>query len=284
MVYWTALTVWGILRPMADGFYPSRATVHRRLSHSRPISRLQDDDRRPLEEGRPFFITLPEPPPEWENRRAALKLELSADEAQFIRQQLIGVSRPGRLSGSCLLARIAEHGIPIARIDYPWLHKVIEIADRDDREALLRAQQVAALVAVGRAVYDALVEHTCETDDKRPMPERHRPYLKQVVRKHGREALKLDIAAVDQDAPNPLPQRILDVLGETQSWLRHGGNYIDLRPLYERTEIRRKGRRARLAQTLAGRERRQEWNPEERLSDKPLHYRWGNVQRLLGDL
>jgi hypothetical protein len=284
MVYWTALVNWGILRPMIDGSFPPRATVHRILSRSRSISRLRDDDKQPLEEGYSFFITLPEPPPEWENRQADLKLELSADEAQFIRRQLVGTSRPGRLSGSCLLARIAEQRISIADVDDPWLRDIREIADQDDCEALLRAQQVAALVAVGRAVYAALVEQICETDDKRPMPERHRSFLEQVVEKHGREALKLDITAVNQDAPNPLPGRVLDVLSETQSWLRHGDNYIDLRALYERAEIRRKGRRARLAQTLAGRDRRAEWNSEEYPLAGPLHYRWRNVKRLLGDL
>lgn len=284
MVYWTALTAWGILRPMADGTYPSRAIVHRHLSRSRPISHLQDDDKQPLEEGHSFFITLPEPPPGLEDRRTDQILELSDNESRFIRQHLASTSRPGQLSELCLLARIAEHRIPIADIGYPWLHEVLDIADEDDREALFRAQQVAALVAVGRAVYAALVESICETDDKRSMPEHHRLHLKQIIQEYGREALKLDIAAVDQDTPYPLPRRILDVLGETQTWLRQEGNLMDLHPLYEQTEIRRKGRRARLAKTLSGRERRQEWNAEEYPLAGPLHYRWSNVQRLLGDL
>lgn len=284
MVYWNALTAWGILRPLTDGSYPSRGIIHRRLRHARSISRLQDDDKQPLEEGDSFFIALPEPPPEWEDRRAALKLELSADEAHFVRQQLSSASRPGRLSGLCLLAQIAEHRIAIAGMDYPWSHDILEVADQDDREPLLRAQQAAALAAVGRAVYAALVEHICAVEDKRAIPDYHRSYLEQAIEDYGPEAIKLDIAAMEQDAPSPLPPDILEVMHETQSWLGRDRSYLDLRLLYERAEMRRKGRRARLAQTLAGRERRQEWDHNEPLPGGPLHYRWGNVRRLLGDL
>lgn len=87
-----------------------------------------------------------------------------------------------------------------------------------------------------------------------------------------------------QDAPQPMPTGILEILRETQRWLRNDRDFIELRPLYEQAEISRKGRRARLAQRLTGRERRAEWNPEEHPLAGPLHYRWGNVRQLLSDL
>ena len=57
-----------------------------------------------------------------------------------------------------------------------------------------------------------------------------------------------------------------------------------LEPAYRRAEEARKGRRARLSRTLDGRDRRAEWDNEEHGAAEPLHYRWGNVKRLLRDL
>lgn len=283
MVYWTALANWGILRLMIGGSYPSRATLHRMLSQSGSISRLQDDDKHPLEEGRSFFVTLPDPPKEWNKREAPLAFDLGTPETRFIRRHLASVNRPGRLKGLCLLSRLVEHQVPVDKIESLWSDAVF-VAGMDDREALLRAQQVAALAAVGRAIYAALVEAICEVEDKRPMPQHHRAHLKSVIHEYGQEALKLDVDALEQDAPQSLPQPILDVLRETQRWLRRGDDYRELHWLYERAETRRKGRRARLARTMSGRERRAEWSSEGHPLAGPLHYRWGTVQRLLGDL
>lgn len=286
MVYWTALTAWGTLHPMTDGSYPSRATVHRRLSRTQVSSRLQDDDQQPLEEGFSLFIAVPSPPKQWQNKGEPLTFDLTEQEDRFIRRQLVGVNRPGRLSGPCLLARMAECRTSIAGLESPWMDEILQIADEDDREALLRAQQAASLAAIGRAVYAALVEHICDKEDKRPMPERHRLHLEYAIRAHGSEAVKLDFGGVEQDAPGPLPQRILNVLSETQRWLQRRGDYLDLRALYEQAEVRRKGRRACLARTLAGRERRAGWDTETspHVKAEPLHYRWENVKRLLADL
>ena len=284
MVYWTALTTWGILRPLTDGSYPSRAMVHRALTRASTTSQLSDRDRQPLEESRAFFVALPTPPKEWDSAREPLSFHLRADEVQFIRQQLIGVSRPGPVPGLCLLSRLVERPAPIAGIEAPWLGDVLEAADTEDRAALLRAQQVAALAAIGRAVYAALLERVCEDEDKRSMPSLHRGHLGQMLQDHRVEALKLDVEAVAQDAPQPLPRGILEILSETQRWLRKDRDFVELRPLYEQAEISRKGRRARLAQRLAGRERRAEWDPKKHPRASPLHYRWGNVRQLLSDL
>ena len=284
MVYWTALTTWGILRPLTDGSYPSRAMVHRALTRASTTSQLSDRDRQPLEESRAFFVALPTPPKEWDSAREPLGFHLRADEVKFIRQQLIGVSRPGPVPGLCLLSQLVERPASLAGIEAPWLGDVLEAADTEDRAALLRAQQVAALAAIGRAVYAALVERVCEDEDKRSMPSLHRGHLGQMLQDHRVEALKLDVEAVAQDAPQPMPTGILEILRETQRWLRNDRDFIELRPLYEQAEISRKGRRARLAQRLAGRERRAEWDPKKHPRASPLHYRWGNVRQLLSDL
>ena len=54
--------------------------------------------------------------------------------------------------------------------------------------------------------------------------------------------------------------------------------------VYARAEISRKNDRARLASTQFGVDRRMEWQAERHGLAEPLHYRWGNVKRLLRDL
>jgi hypothetical protein len=283
MVYWNALVSWGILRPAIDGTYPTRSVINYALSRRRSISNLLDDDKQPLEESQTFFVTLPPSPDEWNNSKVPLDFRLRTSEGQFIRQHLMGVKRSGPIPVPSLLARLVETRAAIAGIEYPWLQNVLKVAEGDDRDALLHAQQVAALAAIGRGIYAALVEQVCATEDKRSLPTYHRSYLNQVINDFRLEAMKLEVNAVTNDILG-LPLGILEVLRETQRWLKHGGHFMELRPLYEKIEISRKGRRARLSQTVAGRARRAEWNPEEHPWAGPLSYRWRNVQRLLEDL
>ncbi len=284
MVYWHALGTWGILRLWADGTYPTQAAVHRTLSKQHPLSRLKDEDESPLEESLTFFVKVPDSPEEWHNPNKPLDFTIQPEEAIFIRQHLVSVQRPGMPGTPSLFAYLVEHNIDVMNLEFPWTKLILKIVDKDEREALLRAQQTAALAAIGRAIYAALVERICGEEDKRPIPNVHRANLERVIEYHRDQALKLDIGAVALDAPYPLPPSILDTLRETQNWLRNGKDIFNLRSLYEQAEVSRKGRRARLARTLAGQERRNEWTPDEHPQAWPLHYRWSNVQRLLNDL
>jgi hypothetical protein len=152
-----------------------------------------------------------------------------------------------------------------------------------DRAALIRARQASSLTAIGRAIYAALVEETRDREDNLPTESRHRDYLETILAKHEPEAAQLDVSAMVKDAP-AIPERILNLLAETQQWLKNGRQFYDLYPCYEQIERERKGTRARLTQTLAGKKRRQEWQPEGHPPASPLHYRWENVRRLLNDL
>lgn len=284
IVYWSALSAWGLLHPRRDGSYPDRAFVHRTLSSRRSSSQLHDDDKQPLEDHYSFFVDLPGPPEEWKDRNAPLPFRLLPLEAKFVRQQLIGVNRPGMLTTPSLMSRLAEKRVDLVNIQHPWLYDVIAVADAEDKCALERAQQAAALAAVGRGVYAALVERICVEEDKRPLPNIHRARLDEVVAEYGREAIKLDVATLSQDTLGLLPQRILEIVRETQHWLTGSRSLKDLRNCYEVVEINRKGLRARLARTPAGRERRGEWDPEKHTLADALHYRWGRVRQLLTDL
>lgn len=284
MVYWHALGTWGILRLWADGTYPTRAAVHRTLGKQRLLSHLKDDDKSPLEENLTFFVKVPDPPGEWEHPHKPLDFTIQPEEAIFIRQHLVSVPRPDMSGTPSLLAFLVEYDIDVASLEFPWTKPILKIVDKDEREALLRAQQTAALAAVGRAIYAALIERICDEEDKRSMPNVHRANLTRVIDDYRSQALELDIGAINLDAPYPLSPSIVTILTETQNWLRNGKDIFELRFLYEQAEVMRKGRRARLARTLAGRERRNEWTPDEHPEAQPLRYRWSNVQRLLNDL
>ena len=182
-----------------------------------------------------------------------------------------------------MLSRLAEQEISFHRRDSLWSLKVQKAADKADREALIRARQAAALSAVGRGVYAAMVE-TMRSDDGLPTDDVHRSGLWEVCDEFRADALALSVDDIPVAAPN-VPNGILEVLRQTQQWLK--ANDSELSPLYaiyEREESRRKDRRARLTRSLNGREKRSEWLPEETAPAQPLHYRWNQVRQLLIDL
>lgn len=283
MVYWTALATWRILRPAESGFCPDRSGVHRRLAHSGGGIGLHDDDHQLLEEGEPLFVSLPDPPPDWREANEPLDFSLTKEEARFLRGVLLAVPRPGLEEAPSLLARLV--GLRLRGNSEMWDTNLIRAAEPEDRAPLRRAGQAAALSAVGRAVYAALVEELREKVDGCPTEHRHRGYLQAAIEQHREDALALDVEAVRDDAPGGISEGIIAVLRETQTWLRSPRPQArDLHETYEAAERRRKGRRARLVCSIAGRERRREWLPEEHPEAQPLHYRWRQVRRLLLDL
>ena len=282
MVYWTALGTWQILRSLPSGLPPARSSIHRHLAQRTSSIRFHDDNHQLLEESDPVFVAIPDPPKEWSAPSAPVDFSLQDEEAQFLRNTLLAVQRPGRDGTPALLARLAN--VRLQDSSSLWDARVLCGAEPEDRNALQRARQVAALSAVGRGVYAALVEELREKDGL-PTEKHHREYLKTIVKEYREEALALDVAMVRDDAPGGINEAILTVLQETQRWLqRSRADVMDLHEIYEAAERRRKGRRARLVHSIAGREKRQEWLPEEHPKAEPLHYRWRQVLRLLLDL
>ena len=204
------------------------------------------------------------------------------DEAKFLRNVLLAVHRSGEEGCPSLLARLVE--VPIAASTGLYAQNICKVADARDREALTRAEQVAALSAIGRGVYAALVEETRDSQDHNHTDNIHRSNLQSTVQQFRDLAEALEIDVIQQDAEG-IGDNILGILRSTQQWLRQGRIVPDeLYELYRDAEIRRKGRRARLPMTLSGRDKRAEWTPEGHSLAQPLHYRWGNVRRLLMDL
>lgn len=284
MVYWSALSAWHILRPNAGGTVPSRQAVHRIIARKLSRQQIHDDDKQLLIEDEPLFYSLPEPPPAWHDPGQRLDFQLTTAEGQFLRNCFLSVTRPESGGALSLLARLVEQNVDITNRLELWSPKIRGAADPADGEALVRAKQVAALSAIGRGVYAALVEELRAEHDGLPTEKLHRKNLKEVCDEFATCALALDVNAIAGDTPT-ITEGIFPVLRTTQHWLRNRSKDLSsLYDVYQTAESRRKGRRARLTKSLAGREKRAEWLPDQHPPATPLHYRWGNVRQLLMDL
>lgn len=285
MVYWSALNTWGILKPNADGSSLARSDLHRALQALHRRSRLLDDDKAPLDEGFHFFVKVPDPPSEFDKANQPLDFHLSTVEGVFLKQRLSSVMRPREEGVPSLLARLSQTSLAFGAIHEPWHKKIVAEADAADKAALNRAKQAAAISAIGRGIYAALVEQACEKQDKRKVGSLHRDHLKDVVAEFHEDALGLNLTDLGLDAARLSDDPIQSVLEQIQTWLKSGSKDLQgLRSSFEPAERRRKGRRARLSDTLAGQQRRAEWEPDKHTQAEPLHYRWPKVQRLLQDL
>lgn len=282
MVYWSALNNWGLLRRLDDGSSPSRASIHRMLAIDWRRAHVQDDDGVPIEEAHSLFATLPTPPSGWRTQGEPITFRLLSGEASFLKKQLLTTRRSGGQDPS-LLARLAEDPGRVRTANAPWQKAVCGAADAADKAAMDRARRAASLSAIGRAVYAALVEALRDERDGLSTSAKHRSSMPGVIDRYRQEALDVEIHAVHEDAPG-LPALFVKVLEQTQAWLSRADDPKALLDLYASMEQKRKGNRARLAPTPLGRQRRAEWDNEKHPLAEPLHYRWGNVKRMLMDL
>ena len=287
MIYWSALARWHILQPRPDGLSSSRSEILKKISavHSQMSGRHRVDDGDLAEEDDLSpFVKLPSPPAEFLNSNEPMDFNLTTPERNFMRRHLIGVGKGSAPQVSqSLLSRLADARLSVGQISVPWGKAIRDIADSDDRNALTVASHAAALAGIGRAVYAALVEDA-KTADGAPATTLHRVDTQRQVAVHGVAAKALDISALKTLVPG-LPSYVTEVLSETQKWLQSGQQKVDgLRDVYQRAEVQRKGVRARLASNLGGQGRRADWSAEKHPLAEPLHFRWGNVRRLLNDL
>ena len=278
-VYWTALQTWGLLRqPDIRGRW-SRKRVENLLA-SPSAAKLSDDDGLPIDQTDWPFTGCPEPPDDW-NSSGTLSFKLRRCERTYLARRLRSVESPVASGKQSLLALLV--GKPIDAADHAWSPEIVDIAQHE-QAALERAGQAAALAAIGRAIYAAQVETLKAKLDRRNCSDLQRNALATVVKNWSAEAEILDWPSFEADM-NMLPPPVTDALCETLRWVRSGAkDPMAIEPAYRRSEESRKGRRARLSQTLDGTDRRAEWDNENHGDAKPLHFRWGNVKRLLRDL
>lgn len=278
-VYWTALTKWGLIGTRPDGRPWSRPDMARLLSAGSKRA-LHDDDGKPLDTVQWPITGLIDAPSGWDGN-AKMTLELSVKEQEFLARKLRAVRSPIDPTETSLLSKLV--GRPLDSAAYCWDDEILALAGKEAAR-LKRAGQAAALSAIGRAVYAALVESLKEVRDKRPQADLHRKDLTDIVERWGSQAAALDFAQFLDDVGR-LPAPVETVLRETHNWIRSESK--DPAPLlaaYHRAEYNRKGDRARLANNQFGVDRRMEWQGEKHGRAEPLHYRWGNVKRLLRDL
>lgn len=281
--YWSALKTWGILKGDQSRGYPSRQEVHRSLAHKKAAGGFQDDDGQLLQEDEPIFNDLPEPPQFFMDRQAKLDFNLTRREADFLRKRFMGVEKNGLPGSQSLLGRLAEYSPEFAEDFGLFSSRVRKVADQEDRHSLGLAEKASALVAIGRAIYSALVEHLREEDGV-STDATHRIVLEKNITKFLGKALELDLGALAENA-RTIPKKLLDLMQTIQQWLKNGAKSIlDLEKDFAEAEERRKGRRrARLPRTGFGEENRRLWDPDSPEAG-PVNYRWDNVRRLLFDL
>lgn len=282
MVYWSGLTRWSIVRALGNGYFPSRADVHRAIARAHGTS-MKDDDQAPLDEAHLPFAKLPEPPKNWDQKSTRLSFELTGEERKFLRSVLCAVNKAGHEKAQSLLARLADQETRLNEVDDPWAPAVLYAADNEDREALERARKAASLAAVGRAVYAAMVE-TLREKDGLATPDIHRKNLSVVIAKHKKRSLAVSPDEIEQDAQGLQGSRVINVMSELQQWLRNGKSFMTLHEVMEAAEFDRKKSRARLRRSIPARRRRAEWEASKHALATPLHYRWSNVRQLLIDL
>lgn len=277
VVYWGALTTWGIVRDRSDGRNLSRREVHARLATS---SRRTDDEGTPLGYSEPTFIALPPMREKWDEA-TGLSFQLSSAEGAFIQQRWENTPCSADPARESLLARLTR--ADISGTTRCWDAPILALAG-PEKQALVHAGRAAALSAIGRGVYAALVETLCTQHDGRPAQDWHRKALAKVLAEYRAEAQCFDIDDVEGDIPS-LSLTLRTVLTTTLRWVKEGRS--DPAPLfdcYADAEIVRKRSRARLALTLDGRNKRAEWIIDDHPAPAPIHYRWSNVRDLVVDL
>jgi hypothetical protein len=281
VIYWSALGTWGLLRHDENGT-PSRAIMHRRIEAHAGATRKRQRTEFEAEEPYEPFYTLPDTPRQWEDVDRPLSFDLEPGELEYMTGKLLAVKKPGEMAPSLLSILVDSGLVP----ESMYSREITRLADSDDRRALRQAHCAAAMGAVGRAIYAALLENVCDTEDGRDSIGRmHREHLwGEVLPQYREQALQIDLDELRSDVPK-MADTLLAVLRKTHQWLQ--GPMTDvtsLRDYYAASEQRRKGDRARLPSTGLARDRRHVWQPKDTKPAAPLHYRWPITRQFLMDL
>jgi len=276
-VYWSAMREWKILLPEVE----SRSEALRRLQLSGKTQPKDDDGGRLGDDLIEVFGSLPPIPPRWDDPKAPLQFKMYRPEREFLRNRLRQLTRPDGMS--TLLSRLVEteNAFPDTSLRLPL--ELDAHADALDKVALRVARDAAALAAIGRAVYGALVEELVALDggnDNRTYRDQLRTHLVQ----YGESAAHCDLDAAKKLLPD-LPAHFKTVLHDTQAYVRASKpeKFTALQGCYQNAEYQRKKGRARLLATERAKMRRAEWDAD-RHNTTPLHYRWKVVRQMLEDL
>ena len=278
-VYWTALRVWELLLPAVE----SRSEALRRLQAGARSRMVDDDGGRLDDDATEVFAGLPDPPDGWDKADSPLHFKVPYKEREFLLRKLNLVTRP-RDGKRSLLANLVASGDSFHDKSSTLPKELDASADDADRMALGIARNAAALAAIGRAVYGALVEQL-RARDGGPDERTFREQLKAHFEIYGEAASRCNLDTAEIFLPD-LPAHVRSVLRETRAFVLNAKPeaFSKLRDCYQKAEvIRKSARRARLIDTELAVQRRAEWVPA-RHNTTPLHYRWQVVRAMLADL
>ena len=287
-IYWNAMGVWGLLLRNEDRRFIGKTQLRGLIQANRRTARNGDEFAIEMQ-ALPFDTEIPPAPSDFDSSEP-LSFTLTPKEKQYLHAKLSHLLRNGAKASlfEKLVSELRTNAIDIVNSENCWDSGISRLAG-DDREQLKIAERVAALVAIGRGIYAALVEQLRNEDHKKAK-EFHQGELDLAVAKYYTKAIELDLEELKTEIPT-LRIEMLDVLKHTQAWLnKHKRNPADLYEVYEAAESERKKLRARLPRTHNGRSRRDDWDAEigsmeeQRAQTGPLHYRWYVVRNLLSDL
>ncbi len=291
MVYWNALVTWGFVR-REGGKVPNRHRMARlavggqsRMPYD--LELVEEPELLPLNR----LVPMHE-----EDRTGPLSFALRPPEKVYLCEKLRDLPCGGGTGDLSLLARLvrkiesSETAPACLKAVNCWDAPMLAVA-KEERECLIRAGNAAAMAAIGRGVYAALVESLIAWDSGSAAGVLHRDALDRAVQLHRDRALELDVVRLAEEVRN-VPAETLQVLSATQDWLRRrSADIAELKQAYTEAEWARKRERACLRMTPNGQKRRLDWKSEnagddgrERTHAEPLHYRWNVVQRLMADL
>jgi hypothetical protein len=262
-IYWSALKVWGVLRPWPGSDQPpNQGELHR--SWPRLLSYDEGGDGASAVSVN-LFDGLPPPPPGWRNKTGPLDFGLSDGEADYFKAKWRSA---GSGPASPLLSKLAEAEVaPISL----WSPAVRRLADETERTALTLAKGAASLVCIARAVHAALIE-TCRNRDLTLHDDKHAQALTGLVGEHRVAALGLNVEALGQEASLDKPLR--DFLCGVQAWVRDEAPLEALHEPFAMREYALKEGRAYLSNA----QRREDWSKGVAA---PLDYRWPVVRHLI---
>ena len=276
-VYWSAMRAWGILL----GSVESRREALRRLRLVGVDSPKDDDGGRLEEDATEAFAGLPKQPVGWDDCETPLKFKMPAAEREFLRGKLRKLTRAD--GARALLARLVETRTAVVDTSAVLPLEIDAHADSEDKTALGVARDAAALSAIGRAVYGALVEELIANDGG-PDDRTFRMLLREHFAQYAEAAARCNLDTVGKLFPD-FPDYVTEVLRKTQIYIRtqRPDDSFSLLGCYRESECMRKGQRARLDNTVRSAIRRSSWQPD-RHNTTALHYRWHIVRDMLDDL
>jgi hypothetical protein len=287
-IYWNAMGAWGLLLRNEDRRFIGKTQLRGLIQANRRTARNGDEFAIEMQ-ALPFDTDIPPAPSDFDGSEP-LSFALTPKEKQYLHVKLSHLARNGAKASlfEKLVSELRTNAIDIVSSESCWDSRILRLAD-NDRAELKIAERAAALVAISRGVYAALVEQLRNEDHKEDKGF-HQAELDLAVAKYWTKAIELDLEDLKTEIPT-LPIELLEVLKNTQAWLnKHKRNPADLYKVYEAAESGRKKLRARLPRTRNGRSRRDDWEAEigsveeQRTQTEPLHYRWYIVRNLLSDL